>query len=158
MPTPQTRPFDDVDVESEVVDVQLRVGGVLPRHQQDPTAMTAYGGQSGGDSRERRRRRDRVVGVDLAEPVGGCGDPVRGEVRLQEMVQWRAEPRGHLLDRELDPELLAEDLQDGAEADGGVDQRHVEVEPDHQPLLHPTSVGRTESRCRNRAGPSLGVC
>ena len=48
--------LDDVDVEAEVVDVQLGVGGVLPGDQHDPALVSPYGGKRLRDPRERGRR------------------------------------------------------------------------------------------------------
>ena len=69
-----------VDVEAEVVDVPLGVGGVLAGDQQDPAAVAAYGREGLVGAGERERRRDRVVGVERAEPVTGGADGVGGQV------------------------------------------------------------------------------
>ena len=58
------------------------------------------------------------------------------EVRLQQELERRAELGGHLLGRERDAELGAERVQRRGEPHHGVDQRHVEIEPDHQLLTH----------------------
>jgi hypothetical protein len=129
-------PFDHVDVEPEVVDVQLGVGGVLARDQDDPASVAAYGGQGVGHGGKRRGRFHGEVGVDLAEPVGGRVDQLGSEMGLQQEVEGRAELRGHLRRRELHPELGTECVQGRREADGGVDQRHVEVEPDDETVPH----------------------
>ena len=51
---------------------------------------------------------------------------------LQEQVERWPELRGHILDREVDADLGAECTQHRGEARGRVDERHVEVEPDHE--------------------------
>ncbi len=146
--------LDHVHVEPEVVDVQLGVGGVLAGDQDDAAAVPAYGGQGLGHAGQGRGRLDRQAGVDLAEPVGGRVDPLGREVGLEQHLERRAQLAGHLRGRELDAELGPERVQGDGEADGGVDQRHVEVEPDHQLLRHCFSV-----RARaDRLPLSLGEC
>ena len=105
-----------VDVEGQVVEVELGVGGVLAGDHDDAAAVAAYGGDRLVRAVERGRARDRVVGVERAEPVAGGGDRVGREVGLEQQVERRAELGGHLLDRELHPELGAERPQHVAEA------------------------------------------
>ena len=83
---------------------------------------------------------DRVVGVQRAEAVTGGVDGVRGQVVAEQVVERRAEVRGHVGGREVDAELAAERREGGAEAGHGVDQRHVEIEADDE-LVHVRSVG-----------------
>ena len=97
-----------VDVEPEVVEVELGVGGVLAGDDHDPAAVPAYGGERLGGARRTRRGRDRVVGVERPEPVDRRADRVGGEVRREHQVERRAEPGRHLLDGELHAELGAE--------------------------------------------------
>ena len=137
---PPHPPLDDVDVEIEVVDVQLGVRRVLARDQHDPPLVASYGGQGLGHAREGGGRRHGDVGVDLAEPVGRRRDLVDRQVRLEQQVEGRPELRGHLGRRELHPELGAERVQRGRETHHRVDQRHVEIEPDHQLVTHGASV------------------
>ena len=125
-----------VDVEGQVVEVELGVGGVLAGDDHDAAGVPAYGGDRLVRAVERGRARDRVVGVERAEPVARGRDRLGGEVGLEQQVERRPELGRHLLDRELDAELGAQRRQHVAEAGRGVDQRHVEVEPDDQLICH----------------------
>ena len=129
-----------VDVEAEVLDVELRVGRVLPGDEQDPALVAAYGGQGLVRPGEGGHGVHGVVGVERAEAVTGRGDGILGEVVAQQVLERRAEAGGHLLGRERDAELVAEHGQRGREPRLGVDQRHVEIEADDE-LVHACSVG-----------------
>jgi len=88
--------------------------------------------------------------VERPEQLGGGLDLVSRQVRLEHQVERRPELAAHLLRRELDAQLRAERVQGRDEAVHGVDQGHVEVEPDHQ-RLHPVRVRRGPD------GPSLAL-
>ena len=92
LPTPQTQPSSDVDVEAEVVDVPLGVGGILAGHDHDPAAVPAYGGErlvrAGQDGDDGHG----VLGVQRPEPVPGGLDLVGRQVRRQHLLQRRPEP------------------------------------------------------------------
>ena len=136
-----------VHVEREVVDVELGVARVLAGHEQHPPVRPSYGSDRVVRAGERRRRQHRVVGVDLPEPVGGRRDLVLRHVVAQQVAQRGSEPGGHGLGRERDPELRPEHLQRRREPADRVDQRHVEVEPDHQLICHVTSLRRAVRGC-----------
>ena len=150
--------LDDVHVEAEMVDVQLGVGRVLPGDQHDPPLVSSYGSKGLGHPRERRCGADRVLGIDLAEPVGRRLDLPGRQMRPEQDVQGRAELRGHVRGRELHPELGAQRVQRCGETHDGVDQRHVEVEPDHQLISHGASLRRRPSQrswTETRPGPQM---
>ena len=58
------------------------------------------------------------------------------QVRRQHLLQRRPELRGHLLDRELDPELRPQRPEHRGEPGHGVDERHVQVEADRELTGH----------------------
>ena len=89
--------------------MQPRVGGELPGDDHDPAAGAGVRRASASAApAQQRHGRDRVVGVERAEPVDRPGRRVGGEVGPEQQVERRAEPGGHLLDRELHPELRAQ--------------------------------------------------
>ena len=141
-----------VDVEGEVVDVALRVGPELAGHDDDPPAAVANGGQRLVRPGERRHRDDRVVDVELAEPLDRRRDRLRRDVAVEHVVQRRPQPLGHLLGRERDPQLLPQRQQRRREPRPGVDEGHVEVEPDDE-VTHPASL-RVSTPLDRRRGVS----
>ena len=130
-----------VEVDPEVIEVELGVGPVLAGHHHDAAAVASYGGDGLGRARQQRHRLDRQRGVEGPEAIHRGGDLLTRQIVGEQVVQRRAERGGELGDRELDAELVAEDREHGADARTGVDQRHVKVEPDRQPLPHDLTLG-----------------
>ena len=122
--------LERVDVEPEVVEVQLCVGGGTCRSRPRPGHLVAHRRDGLGRPRQERDRGDGVVGVELTEAVARRSDASAGRYGASISVERRPEGRRHLLDREVDAELGAERGQHRPEPRSGVDERHVEVEPD----------------------------
>ena len=97
--------LEHVDVEAEVVDVALCVGGELAGHDHDAAAVAAHRGERLVRAGQDGDVGHGVLGVQRPEPVSRRADLVGRQVRGQDLVQRRPELRGQLLDRELDAEL-----------------------------------------------------
>ena len=136
MPTPQTQPSTQVDVQGEVVDVALGVGRVLAGDHHDPAPVAAYGGERLVRAGQDGDVRHGVLGVQRPEPVPRRADLVGGQVRGQDLVERRPEPGRQLLDGEVDAELLLQHPQHRGEPGHGVDEGHVQVEADRELTGH----------------------
>jgi hypothetical protein len=81
---------------------------------------------------QHRNALDRVVGIELPEPVDRRTQPSGLDVGRQGVVERRTELRGEVLDGQRDTEFVTECFQHLDEAGHRIDQRHVEVEPDNE--------------------------
>ena len=143
------RPADQlVDLEAEVVEVQPRVGLVLAGHDDHRAAVPAYRINGFARAGQRRHRRDGQRRVERAEPVTGSRGLVLGEPERELLGQRRPEP-GHRC-RRVDryAGLGGQRVPHRGDTGPGVDQRHVEVEPDDEGS-HPA-----QRRWLRRAGPA----
>jgi hypothetical protein len=132
-----------VDIEAERLEVQHRVGAVLPGHHDGAPTMPPYRLERLGDAGERLGGSDRVLRVVRAEPVDESGQLVGRVVRGEQVVERRAEPGAELVHVELDTGLLGQHRHRRGEPGTGVDERHVEVETHDQ---------------RSRASHEVRVC
>ena len=97
-----------------------------------------------------------MFGVELAEPVDRWTDRLGCEVWRDHPVERGPELRRDLLDGERHPELRPEGVQRRADPGAGVDQGHVEVEPDRQQRGHGLSL-ETPAQARDSGLPLLGL-
>ena len=93
---------------TEVVQVQACVGGVLAGDDQDAPRVPAHRCDGLPRPGQRGHHGDGVAGIERTEAAPRGPHLVGGQVVGQEVLQRRAQPLGHLLHREVDPELLAD--------------------------------------------------
>ncbi|GAA2101958.1 hypothetical protein GCM10009726_12650 [Nocardioides furvisabuli] len=115
-----------------MVEVELGVGRVLAGDHEHPSAVGAHRLECLVRTGQRGDRGDRVVGVERPEPVPGRCDLLGQEVGREQVVERRAQPGRHLLQREVHAQLVTQHLQDLPEPGRGVDQGEVEVESDDE--------------------------
>ena len=143
--------LQDVDVEIQVVDVALGVGRELACHQDHPASLRAYRGERRVRARQERDLGHGVLWIERPEPVARRPDRVLVQVRLEQQVQRRPELGSHLLDRELDPQLIPQDTQRRREPRHGVDESHVQVEADRELTGHASKRRSGVDQSRGRS-------
>jgi len=124
---------------TDSLEVQPRVGSVLARDHDDASAVPVHGVDGGAGTGKDGGRLDGETGIERAEPLAHLGDPVLGEPPLQLLVERWAQSAHRVGAVDRDAGFGRERVPDGSDARSGVDQGHVEVEPDHKGR-HPSRV------------------
>jgi hypothetical protein len=130
-----------VHVQPEVLDVQLRVVGVLRGDDQHLAAVPAYGGDRLGRTRHQRRRADRGPGVQAAVERDDLGYLLGRKPESRFVLQRWTEPAHRERAVDGDARASGHRVPHRGDAGAGVDQGHVQVETDDERIRgHPSTL------------------